>query len=162
MQYLKTLDYILFIILMVGGIWGAIKGFLDELSSKFGLVLGFVLALMFTQSLSSVFRNKLGFPLWFSAFMSYFLIFISGYILMRVIGSMLFRIVDTANMSVVDNILGFFLGLVETFCLIAAFEFILGYQNLFNLKPVFEESLFSSKLVLPFANACVSAIKSVI
>ncbi len=162
MQYLKTLDYILFVILMVGGIWGAIKGFLDELSSKFGLVFGFMVALMFTHNLSPVFHNKLGFPLWFSAFASYFLIFIAGYILIRILGSVLFRIVDTANISVVDNILGFFLGLVEAFVLIAAFEYILGYQNLFNLKPVFEESLFSSKLVLPFANACVSAIKNVI
>ena len=162
MQYLKTLDYILFIILMVGGIWGAIKGFLDELSSKFGLVLGFVLALMFTHSLSPVFHNKLGFPLWVSAFISYFIILIFGYLLMRILGSVLMNIAETANISVVDNILGFFLGLVETFCLIAAFEFILGYQNLFNLQHVFEESLFSSKLILPFANACVSLIKSVI
>ncbi len=162
MQYLKTLDYILFILLMVGGIWGAIKGFLDELSSKFGLVLGFMLALMFTRSLMPVFQNRLGFPLWFSAFISYFLIFMFGYLFVRILGSVLFKIVDTANITVLDNILGFFLGLVETFCLIAAFEFILGYQNLFNLKPVFEASLFSSKLVLPFANACVSAIKSVI
>lgn len=162
MQYLKTLDYILFILLMVGGIWGAIKGFLDELSSKFGLVLGFIIALMFTHNLSPVFQNKLGFPLWFSAFASYFLIFIFGYLFTRIIGSVLFNIVDSANLSVVDNILGFFLGLIEAFCLIAAFEFILGYQNLFNLKPVFEESLFSSKLILPFADACVSAIKNVI
>lgn len=162
MQYLKTLDYILFVILMVGGIWGAIKGFLDELSSKFGLILGFILALMFTHSLSPVFNQRLGFPLWFSAFLAYFVIFIVGYLLMKLTGSILMTIVDTANISVVDNIFGFFLGLIEAFCMIAAFEFILGYQNLFNLQPVFEESLFSSKLVLPFANACVSLIKSVI
>ena len=162
MQYLKTLDYILFVILMVGGIWGAIKGFLDELSSKFGLVLGFMLALMFTHALAPVFQNKLGLPLWFAAFSAYFIIFIVGYLFVRIIGSVLFNIVDTANISVLDNILGFFLGLVEAFIMIAAFEYILGYQNLFNLQPVFEESLFSSKLILPFANACVSLIKSVI
>ena len=161
-QYLKTLDYILFVILMVGGIWGAIKGFLDELSSKFGLILGFMLALMFTHSLAPVFQSKLGLPMWFAAFFAYFIIFIVGYLLVRIIGSVLFNIVDTANISVIDNILGFFLGLIEAFCLIAAFEFILGYQNLFNLKPIFEESLFSSKLILPFADACVNLIKSAI
>ena len=162
MQYLKTLDYILFVVLMIGGIWGAIKGFLDELSSKTGLVMGFILALMFTYSLSSVFRERLGFPQWFSAFVSYFLIFVVGYLFMKLLGSVLSTIVEQANISVVDNILGFFLGLIEAFFMIAAIEFILGYQNLFNLQPVFEESLFSSKLVLPFANAAVSLIKSVI
>ncbi len=162
MQYLKTLDYILFVFLMVGGIWGAIKGFLDELSSKFGLVAGFVLALMFTSLLRPVFEDKLSLPAWMAAFLSYFLIFIVGYLLVRLIGSILSNIVDTANISVVDNLLGFLLGLAETFALIAAFEFILSYQNLFNLKSLFEESLFSSKLIMPFAEACASLIKSVI
>jgi len=162
MQYLKTLDYILFVLLMIGGVWGAIKGFLDELSSKFGLVLGFMLALMFTHLLSPVFQDKLHLPAWFSAFLAYFAIFIVGYLLTRLIGSVLYNIVDTANITVLDNIMGFFLGLVEAFCLIAAFEYILGYQNLFNLQHIFEESLFSSKLILPFANACASAIKSAV
>ena len=94
MQYLKTLDYILFVILMVGGIWGAIKGFLDELSSKFGLVLGFVLALMFTHNLSSVFQNKLGFPLWFSAFSSYFLIFIYDFALVKLVYKAILKLFD--------------------------------------------------------------------
>lgn len=155
MHYLKTLDYILFILLMVGGIWGAIKGFLDELSSKFGLVFGFLMALMFTNALRPVFQDRLGFPTWFAAFLVYFLIFIVGYLLVRLLGSILTRIIDTANISVIDNILGFFLGLVEAFCLIAAFEFILGYQNLFNLENVFKESLFSSKLINPFINFCI-------
>ena len=100
--------------------------------------------------------------MWFAAFTAYFIIFIAGYLLVRIIGSVLFNIVDTANISVIDNILGFFLGLVEAFCMIAAFEYILGYQNLFNLQPVFQESLFSSKLILPFAEACVNLLKSAI
>ena len=162
MKYLTTLDYILFIIFMIGGIWGAIKGFLDEISSKFGYVLGFILALMYTHLLSPVFVDNLGFPLWFASFTAYFIIFVAGYLIMKGFGAILSNIVDTANLSVVDNLLGFFLGLLEAFFLFAAFEYILGYQNLFNLKPVFEESLFSSKLILPFANACVSAIKNVI
>ena len=159
MEYLKTLDYILFVVLMVGGIWGAIKGFLDELTSKTGLVMGFILALMFTHSFSVVFRDRLGFPNWFAA---YFIIFVVGYLLMRLIGSVLSSIVETANITVIDNILGFFLGLIEAFLVISAVEFILGYQNLFNLQPIFEESLFSSKLFLPFAQKAVSLIKSVI
>lgn len=45
MQYLTTLDYIIFILFMVGGVWVAMKGFFNELSTKFGYVLGFILAL---------------------------------------------------------------------------------------------------------------------
>ena len=160
MQYLKTLDYILFVLLMIGGIWGAIKGFIDELSSKFGYVLGFFLALMFTHTLSPVFSNKLGLPDWISALIAYFLIFVAGYLIMRIFGGIIANIAETAHISVVDHILGFALGLFEAFLMIAAFEYILGFQNLFNLQPVFEESLFSSRLILPFANAFASTIKS--
>lgn len=162
MKYLTVLDYVLFVLFMIGGIWGAIKGFLDELSTKFGYVLGFILALMYTHLLSPVFVEHLGFPLWFASFLAYFSIFVVGYLLMKVFGSILGNIVDTANLSVVDNLLGFFLGLAEAFLLFAAFEYILGFQNLFNLKPLFDESLFSRKLIQPFAEFCVSTIKNVI
>ena len=161
MKYLTVLDYILFILFMIGGIWGAIKGFLDELSTKFGYVLGFILAIMYTHLLSPVFVEHLGFPMWFASFLAYFAIFIVGYLLMKAFGGILGHIVDTANLSVVDNLLGFFLGLAEAFLLFAAFEYILGFQNLFNLKPLFDESLFSRKLIQPFAELCVSTIKNV-
>jgi len=161
MKYLTVLDYILFILFMIGGIWGAIKGFLDELSTKFGYVLGFILALMYTRLLSPVFVEHLGFPLWFASFLSYFAIFIVGYLLMKAFGGVLSHIVDTANLSVVDNLFGFFLGLAESFLLITAFEYILGLQNLFNLKPLFDKSFFSSRLIQPFAEFCVSTIKNV-
>ncbi len=162
MKYLTVLDYILFILFMIGGIWGAIKGFLDELSTKFGYVLGFILAIMYTHLLSPVFVDHLGFPLWFASFLAYFTIFVVGYLLMKAFGGILGHIVDTANLSVVDNLLGFFLGLAEAFLLFTAFEYILGFQNLFNLKPLFDESLFSRKLIQPFAEFCVSTIKNVI
>lgn len=160
MKYITALDYVIFILFVVGGIWGAIKGFLDEVATKFGYVLGFLLALMFTHSVCYFFREKAGFPAWFAAFIAYFVIFVVGYLAMKGIGAMISNIMDTANLSVVDNILGFFLGLVEAFLIMALFEYILGFQNLFNLKHIFEESLFSSKLLLPFARACAASVSS--
>ena len=162
MQYLSTLDYIIFILFMVGGVWVAMKGFFNELSTKFGYVLGFILALMFTHSLSPVFLNRLGFPSWFSAFISYFLIFIVGYLLMRGFGTVLSNILDTAHLTAVDKFLGFFFGLAEVFLILVAAEFILGYQDLFNLKQVFDESLLSSRLILPVGEAIASTIKGFI
>ena len=162
MKYITALDYVIFVLFIVGGIWGAIKGFLDEIATKFGYVLGFLFALMFTNSLSTFFRDKAGFPAWFAAFIAYFLIFITGYLVMKGIGAIINNIVDTANLSVVDNILGFFLGLVEAFIIMAFFEYILGFQNLFNLQKYFDESLFSSKLLIPFANLCSSKVAGIV
>lgn len=162
MKYITAIDYVIFVLFIVGGIWGAIKGFMDELSTKFGYILGFLFAIMFTHLLAPFFQEKAGFPAWVAAFISYFIFFIGGYLLMKLLGGILSNIVNTANASVVDNILGFFLGLVEAFILMAAIEYFLGFQNLFNLQHYFDESLFSSKLLLPFARACTSWISTVV
>ena len=158
MEYIKALDYVIFVLFIIGGIWGAIKGFLEEVSTKLGYVLGFLFAMMFTHTLSVFFRDKAGFPAWFAAFVAYFLIFITGYLLMKGLGAILSNIAESANITVVDNILGFFLGLVEAFIVMAVFEYILGFQNVFNLQHYFDESLFSSKLLLPFARAVASTV----
>lgn len=160
MKYLTVLDYVIFVLFMVGGIWGAIKGFLEEISTKFGYIFGFVMALMFSHRFSAFFQTKAGFPAWVAAFISYFLIFVIGYLVIKGVGKILSTIIDSANLTVVDNILGFVLGLAEAFLLIAAFEYILGFQNLFNLQQYFDESLFSSKLLLPFARIFSSTISS--
>ena len=162
MNHFTAIDYVIFILLMVGGIWGAIKGFMSELSTKFGFILGFLFAIMFTHLLIPFFENKVGFPGWAAAFLSYFLFFMTGFMLMKGLGGVLSKIVDTANLTVVDNILGFFLGLAEAFIILAAVEYILGYQNVFNLQHYFDESLFSSKLLIPFAKACTSLISNAV
>ena len=160
MKAITALDYVIFILFMVGGIWGAIKGFLEEISTKFGYILGFILALMFTHKLSAFFQNKAEFPAWVAAFTSYFLIFVLGYLFMKGFGKILSNIVDSANLTVVDNVLGFVIGLAEAFLLISAFEYILGFQNLFNLQQYFDASVFSSKLLLPFARAFSSTVST--
>ena len=162
MKYITGLDYIIFVLFMVGGIWGAIKGFMDELSTKFGFVMGFLFALMFTHLLAPFFQNKAGFPAWFAAFIAYFLFFMVGFLFMKALGRILSGIGESAHLSVVDNILGFFLGLIEMFVIMSALEYILGYQNLFNLQHYFDESLFSSKLLMPFARLCTSWFSNVV
>lgn len=162
MRYLTVLDYVLFVLFMIGGIWGAIKGFVEELSTKAGFVAGFILALMFTHLLSPVFSDNLGFPDWVASFLAYFIIFVTGYLLMRIFGAIMSNIVESANLEAVDKFLGFFLGLIEAFLMFAIAEYMLGMQNLFNMKPIFEESLFSNRLILPFANWCVSLFKSAV
>ncbi len=160
MEYLTTIDYILFVLLMIGGVWGAIKGAIDELARKFGYVLGFVVAFMFTASLAPVFVEKLSFPYWFAAFISYFLIFMVGYSVMTAIGTALSGICEESSLDFVDHLLGFALGLIEAILLVALAEYLLDYQNLFNLKSVFEQSFLSNRIILPFGTWFVELFNS--
>ena len=161
MEYLKTVDYIIIVLLFIGGIWGAIKGLIDELSSKFGYVIGFVVAFMFTSALAKVFAENFGFPYWFAAFVGYFLIFMVGYSAVRGLGSVLNNICEESNLDVVDHLLGFFLGGIEALLLVGLAEYLLNYQNLFNLKDIFAESFLSSRLIMPFSTWFVELFNSV-
>ncbi len=161
MEYLTTIDYIIFILLMLGGVWGAIKGAIDELTRKFGYVLGLLVAFMFTSTLAPVFVESLNFPYWFAAFVSYFLIFMTGYSVMTGIGTALNGICDESNLDIIDHLLGFVLGLFETILLVALAEYLLNYQNLFNLKSVFENSFLSNNIILPIGTWFVELFNSI-
>ncbi len=161
MEYLKTVDYIIIVLLAIGGIWGAIKGLIEEVSSKFGYVLGFVVAFMFTSSIAKLFVEQFGFPYWFAAFLGYFMIFMIGYSSMRGLGTIINNICEETKLDVVDHLLGFFLGGIEALLLLGLAEYLLNYQNLFNLKEVFEESFLSSRLIMPFSTWFVELFNSV-
>lgn len=161
-DYLKTIDYIIFVLLMIGGIWGAIKGFIEEVSSKFGYVLGFLLGAMFTKALSSVFVQQMAFPRWFASFIAFFLIFMAGYSVMKGVGTALGGICETANIAVIDNLLGFALGVVESILVIGILEMLLKYQNLVDLGPTLEESFFSSRLIVPMVEWFKTAVEGIV
>lgn len=161
MEYLTTIDYIIFVLLMISGVWGAIKGGIDELTRKFGYVAGLIVAFMFTRSLTNVLVAKVNFPFWFATFISYFVIFMVGYSIMTGIGTALSGICDQSSfLDFGDHFLGFVVGLFEAFLLIALAEYLLNYQNLFNLKAVFDQSFLSSRIIMPAATWFVELFNS--
>lgn len=162
MSALSTLDYIIFVLVMIGGIFGAIKGFIEEVSQKFGYFAGFIVATMFTVALASFVMDKTGFPKWFASFIAYIILFMVGFILIKALGSMLESIFDTAKLSAVNNILGFILGLLETLIFIGVVETALSFQNLFNLTNLFNSSFVSSSIILPFFKTLLSWVQGLI
>ncbi len=161
-EYLKTIDYVIFVLMMIGGIWGALKGFIDEVSSKFGYVLGFVLAAMFTKALASKFIEQFGLPLWFASFVCYFLIFMVGYSALKGLGTALDGIFESANIAIIDNILGFILGVIESILIIGILEMLMNYQSLIDFGTLFTDSFFSSRLIVPLVNWCLSVAEGVV
>lgn len=152
MQYLTVLDYIVLALVAVGGIWGAIKGFIEELSNKFGYVAGFAVALMFSNYLIPVLDDKFQLPPWLNACLSYVILFVAGFLVIKMIGSILQNIFDTANLTSIDNIAGFIIGVAEAIVLIGLVETLLSHQSLIDLNSYFEQSVISQKLIFPVFN----------
>lgn len=152
MSILNTVDYIAIVLLILGGIKGAMKGFLEELAQKFGLVLGLIASLMFTQSAVPFVMDNLTVPLWVATGLSYVVIFILGYLLMKIIGSVLQAIFKNSNLSFIDNLLGFLLGVFEVVLLIGVIIMLIQHQSLINFDQYIDASYLCSNYINPFFN----------
>ncbi len=159
MSALTTFDYIVFVFIMIWGIWGAIKGFLEELSQKFGYVTGFLVALMFTALFASFFVDRLSIPYWFAAFVSYVILFILGYLFIKVVGNVLQAIFKTIQLKFLDNLLGFFLGLFEGIIILGLLEIVLKYQSLIDVSAYVNSSVIYQNIIEPFTGFVSSFIK---
>ena len=162
MDVLNTVDWIIIVLCAIGAIWGAIKGFIDEFSQKTGYIAGLLAALMFTKAVAPLFSNNFNLPTWVSALIAYVLLFIVGYLLIKMLGTMLKGISDTASISFLDNLLGFFLGLLESVLVIGMLETLLSYQSMFDLSEAFRQSFISSNLIMPMFNIVSTQVQGII
>lgn len=146
---LSTLDYIIIAVVLVFGIWGAIKGFIEEIARKFGYFAGLVVAFMFTKGLERVFTDNLDLPLWVSAGISYIILFLAGFLLIKGLGNMLQNIFETANLTAVDNLAGLLLGLIEGVVVVGLVEVLLSHQTIVDVRNLIDSSQISSEVIIP-------------
>jgi len=148
MDTFNVIDWIIVGLCAIGAIWGAIKGFVDEFSQKSGYIAGLASALMFTKMILPKLVD-LGLPYWLGAFLAYVVLFLAGFLVVKMFGTILKRITDTAGLNFVDNLLGFFLGFAEMVFVVGILETVLNYQTVFDLSKLFNESIISQKIIMP-------------
>lgn len=159
---LNTVDWIIIVVGAIMAIWGAIKGFIEEFAQKSGYIAGITVALMFTKAVYPIIEDNLHIPGWVCSLISYVGLFIIGFLLIKMLGVMIKRITDTARISFLDNILGFFLGLVEAVLVVGIIESLLAYQSLFNLSEAFSQSLISSKVIMPLFKIVTTQVQGLV
>ena len=162
MDIFNTVDWIILVVCALGAIWGAIKGFIEEFSQNSGYFIGVLVALMYTKQIAPIIEDNLHIPFWVCSLMSYVGLFIVGFLLIKMLGTIIKRITDTARISFVDNILGFFLGLFEAFIIVGLIEVLLSYQSVFDLGKAFNQSFFSSRVIRPFFNIVTSLVQGLV
>lgn len=146
---LTVLDYIIITFALVCSIWASIRGFIDEISSKFGYLLGLVVSLMFTKALTVLIVENSGLPYLLCSFVSYVALFIVGFYLMKFLGYMLKTIADSAHIGSLDNVLGFILGLAEAVLIVGLIETLLKNQSLIDVRSYLRSSYLSSEFIGP-------------
>ncbi len=154
--YFNSVDIIVFSLAIIGGIGATITGFADAFAHRAGFLVGFFLALMFTKVLAELLLASFGLAMFFSSLISFIVLFLAGYTLMRVIGNLLETVLQATGLKAINGLLGFFWGVLEMLVLAAFVLYLLELQSSFDLSGVLDKSEFVRLLVRPLVPETVN------
>lgn len=161
--YFSSVDIIVFALCMFGGIGGAITGFADSFASSAGYIAGFFVSLMYTGRLSQLIMDTFPNLPPFAAIMIVFVVlFLTGYGVLRFVGNLLEGILDSIGIGVVNHLLGFFWGVVETIIVLSLIIYLLDLQTLFDLSQWFDQSQIVTRLVRPLVPESISIVSGLV
>lgn len=159
----NSVDMVLFLILLIGGIGGAIKGFAVSFSRFAGYIIGFFTGLMFTVPLAELFSTTFSISLFLSSLSAFVLLFIIGYSLVRILGRVFEQLNENfEGLYVMDKVFGFFWSLFLTFLLLTVICYFLSRQSVFQLDSFFARSQFSTRLMSPVIERAGGFVKEFI
>ena len=102
--YFNSIDIIVFVLAIIGGIADTLTGFADAFSHRSGYIVGFFSGLMFTRIIADVFSQSFSLPPILSSLIAFVLLFLIGYGLC-IVGNLLET--DATGLRAVNGLLGF-------------------------------------------------------
>lgn len=136
-------DIVSLIILLILAIRVTFRGFVAEIMSMASVLVGIIIAVIFTHPVSLLLRGYIGESLWNTviAFLGLFLI---SYLIIKLFESSLNSLIEKVQLEKLDQSLGFFLGLIEGFLFVVILVFVLRAQSFFEIDKLLENSFSAS------------------
>jgi len=135
----EVLDIIALVILLVAGLRAMFKGFVKEFMSKAGILIGFLIALMFSSSLAPYIDTQFGFGTW-SNIAAFAALFLAGFLVTKLVANTLRSVIEGLHLAFLDNILGFVFGLFEGAIIISFMVFLLRLQSVIDIESFLSQS----------------------
>lgn len=159
-----VVDIVIFAVCMISAVVSCIRGFVTEFSHMGGLIAGFLVGIMFTSSLTVRLAEviSVSLPLWCLSLIAFVILTLIGYLVIRLLGNAVETIVDSFHLGAIDNILGFFWGLLSALFFLSVIIYVLSLQTVFDLTNLFSSSVFISRVIEPMLPETVSALESVL
>jgi membrane protein required for colicin V production len=154
-----VLDIIIFGLLLIGAVLGALKGFAREASTRFGFIVAVFVALLFTQLGSNLLNETFSLSPLLSSLIAFLIFFTIAYILMLTLGTLLEKTLETIKLGWLDSILGLGLGVLEMFLVVTLIIYILDMQSIFNIYPYISNSEIYTRLIEPYAPKVIDVLK---
>lgn len=136
-------DIVSLIILLILAIRVTFRGFIAEIMSMASVLVGIIIAVIFTHPISILLQDYIGESFWNTviAFLGLFLI---SYLIIKIFENSLNSLIEKVQLEKLDQSLGFFLGLLEGFLFVVILVFILRAQPLFEVDKLLENSFSAS------------------
>ena len=140
---IAAFDIVSLIILLILAVRGTFRGFIAEIMAMASVLVGIIIAVIFTHPVSILLQGYIGESFWNTviAFLGLFLI---SYLIIKVFESSLNSLIEKVQLEKLDQSLGFFLGLMEGFLLLVIIVFVLRAQPLFEVDKLLENSFSAS------------------
>jgi membrane protein required for colicin V production len=129
-----VLDIIFIIITAAIVIRCAMRGFIEEFLSMAAIIVGIAGAVFLSGPIGAVIEKHFGLAMW-SQIIAFLGCFVVIYIIIKILENVIQNIFDKLNLEKLDKALGFILGLLEAFLVIAVLVFLLSW---FTLLPFLE------------------------
>ena len=123
---MSVLDIIFIIIAIVIVVRCIMRGFVEEFLSMAAIILGFAGAVFLSGPIGKIVETYFGLSMW-SHIIAFLGCFIGIYIIIKILEGVIHRIFDKLNLERLDKALGFVLGLLEAFLVVAILIFILSW-----------------------------------
>ena len=148
---MNYLDILLLLPLLYGAYKGFSRGFVIEVATLLGLILGVYVAIKFSDYTENILRDFLDISSKYLSYIALSVTFLLVVVAIYLLGKMLTKLVDIVSLGLVNKLLGTVLGIAKSFvilCIILVIADALDDKFQFMNKEVKENSLFYN----PFLN----------
>ncbi|NMA23182.1 MAG: CvpA family protein, partial [Spirochaetales bacterium] len=111
--FFNSVDIIVFGLAIIAGIGGTLRGFAKAFSHRSGYIVGFFAGLMFTKMIAELLAQSFNLPPLLATLVAWIVLFLIGYILMRIVGGLLETALEATGLRQVNALLGFLWGVFE-------------------------------------------------
>ena len=160
--YMATIDIIILIFIGIGTVLGMIKGFIRQLSSLVGLVVGLLVARALFAEVGYWMVSTIGVPETIAQLLAFFMLWIAVPILFSLFASFLSRALEVVHLGWINRWLGAGLGTVKFMLIIGLvghlFEFIDADHEMLPQRITSESVLYQP--LYDFVGTFIPAIKN--
>ncbi|MFP4113722.1 MAG: CvpA family protein [Spirochaetota bacterium] len=142
------IDIVFTIVVVILAFRAAIRGFVRELLGTGALLLGIVVAVLFSGTVAQLLDEHMGPSIW-SQVIAFLVLFLVVYLIVKVFESALNRLIERIHLDQLDHALGFFLGIMEGLIVVFIILMLVQIQPFFDPEAIVAGSLFA-RIMLPF------------